>query len=307
MTARTAASLVLASALVASACGPAATPVDAGGGGIDSGTPPPDAGLPPATASTLSAAGFALGVAAAMTAPLVPSAESLRDGGGRLDGPARETRAHTDLEAGVSGMSVVTPSTCASYVWSGLSVVATFAGCTLEATGESIDGSIGIAVTFFPSTFTLTFTGLSVGTTQIDGMLTLSVGGACGATDLGCTRCPDVDPACAAAAAPQSSLTGNLTVMSSGTTVLSITTVTVTTDATGINASGTFTLDGTSMTATSLHWNTGDCLPTSGTVSVSSPAATITFLPTTPADGIVSVAVGAFPPFPQMLFMPCAP
>lgn len=303
MTTRSAFSLLLAWPLVLAACGGSSTPVDGGTTGTDAGT----AELPPATATAVTSAGFALGLAAALTGPLLPQAESLRDDGGRLDGPAREARAHTDVEAGVSGMSVVEPPTCATYVWAGMSVTATFAGCTLETTGESIDGSIGIAVGFFPTMLTLTFTDLVVGTTHVDGMLTVNVGGQCGGADLGCTLCGDADAMCHELRANQSTVTGNLTVTSSGMTVLAIDSLSLDVDATGVSVTGDFTIDAVSFSAAAVHWNTGDCLPTSGTATASSPAATITFLPTTPADGIVQVTVGAFPPFSQMLFMACPP
>jgi len=292
--------LVLALAMGLAACGDDdATGTDAGPSGGDAGS------LPPATAATLGTAGFGLGIAAALTGPLVPQAESLRDGGGRLDGAARETRTRTDVEAGVSGMSVVMPSTCVAYAWAGLSVTATFTGCTLETTGESVSGSVGIAVTYFPTTFTVTFTSLTVGTTSVDGMLALNVGGECGGADLGCMGCPDTDPMCAAMRMNQQTLTGALTIRSGSTTVLGITGLAVSNDATGVTVSGMFTVDGLAATATDLHWNMGDCLPVRGTVALPSMSTTITFLPTTPSDGIVQVQLGAFPPFPQMLFAAC--
>ncbi len=271
---------------------------------VDAGSDAPSA-LAPEAAASLETASFALSIATALSAPLVPQAEGLRDDGGRLDGPGREARTRSDVEAGVSGMSVVTPESCASYVWSGLSVMATFAGCTLESTGESIDGDLAIAVQFFPSRIALTFTDLTVGATSVTGMLSLNVGGACGGADLGCMPCRDTDAECMAAAETQSTLTGSLTVTSSGTTVLDVADVTVTSDTTGITASGELSIDGAAITADALHWAAGSCLPSSGTATLTSSMTTITFLSTTPADGIVEVRIGALPPFSQALFTPC--
>ena len=277
-----------------------------GAAGTDAGSTE-DAGssLPTEAAETLGAAAPALAIATALTAPLVPSAQGLRDGAPGLDGPGRDARARRDLEAGVSGMSVVEPPTCASYAWMGSEVDVTFTGCTLEATGESLDGSIHAAVSFFPTRFALTFTDLRVGATEVDGMVTLNVGGRCAGTDLGCTPCMGTDLECMAMAEEQTSITGSVTITSGGTTVLALDDVTVTSDPTGVTANGTFTIDGTSVTASSLHWATGECLPSSGTAMLPTPPTTITFLPTTPADGTVQVQVGSFPAFPQMLFMPC--
>ena len=294
--------LALASPLAVPACGGSTSTTDGGLDGDDADA----AGLPPEAAATLTSAGFGLGVAVAMTAPLVPSAQSLRETGGRLDAPARENQTRTDVESGVSGSSVVEPPGCAAFSWSGLSAVVTFTGCTLEVTGETIDGSLGLAATFFPTTFTVTVTGLTVGTVQVDGTLALNVGGACGGGDLGCTPCADADPTCAASRVNQQTLVGSLTVRSGGTTVLELTALTLAIDATGATATGDAVLNGTALTATGVHWNTGECLPSSGTVELTASGTTITFLPTTPADGIVEVRIGGWPPFPQALFPPCS-
>jgi hypothetical protein len=64
-----------------------------------------------------------------------------------------------------------------------------------------------------------------------------------------------------------------------------------------------------SFTGNAVHWNTGECLPTSGTLvytPTGGTAMTAEMLATTPADGIVNVTIPPFPAFPYMLFEPCA-
>jgi hypothetical protein len=46
-------------------------------------------------------------------------------------------------------------------------------------------------------------------------------------------------------------------------------------------------------------------LPTSGSIVLDATNTTITFLATTPPDGVVSVHVPPLPTFDEMLFEPC--
>lgn len=280
--------------------------------GTDAGRPDAsgdvDAGLSPEATAALTTATQALGTAAALTAPLVSDAETLRDVGGRMDGEARDSTARDRVESGVSGNSVVTEPSCTTYDWRALTVTITFAGCVLEATGESLDGVVTLAVSFHPTTLALTMEGLSVADTTVDGALTLNVGGECAPEMAGCLACRDGDAECAAMRASQRTVTGSLTVTSGGTTTLSIEEITVSSDASGTTVSGTATIDGSAVVATDVFWATGDCLPTSGAVSVASLGGTIRFLPATPATGEVEVTVST--PLgdvttTQALFTPC--
>lgn len=257
-----------------------------------------DAGLPPMTAEAIANVTRGLGVAAALSAPLVPSGTALHG-----DLAPTDTTAHMRSQDGFSGHSVVTPATCAAYSWAGLSATITLTGCTLEATGEPISGSLTLAVTTRPTTFTVSVTALTIGSDSFTGHVTLTING----TDL-MPAPPTIDI--------------DLMYTSAGTTThLSATGVSVTTVTdpgtmmlTSISISGSASLDtggaATSLVFTSLTWKQGDCLPSAGalvaTVGTAAPA-TITFLPTTPMDGIVTVQVfpPPIPPAMVMLFPAC--
>ena len=253
----------------------------------------------------------ALGIAVALTAPLTTNTEMLRDGCGRVDGVMREGLTRTRMETAVSGRSVVEPATCSTYDWTGLSVSVTFVGCTLDAVGAPMDGTLTLGVSFFPTAATLTFGGLTVGAATIDGVLALNVGGECGTDTLGCTACADTHTTCTATRAPQRTLSGQLTIQTGDTTRLSISSMTVSADATGATASGEATLATaglapTAVLATDLHWNVGECSPSSGTAGLPDSHTTLTFLATTPATGAVEVTVGPRSLGEQMLFPACS-
>jgi hypothetical protein len=279
--------------------------------GLDAGSAPDagaiDAGLDPADREALLTLTTGLGIATSMAAPLIADGEMLRDEGGRVVGATRESMTQTRMESAISGSSVVTPATCATYAWSGLMVSATFSGCTFELTGMSIDGAVSITVAYFPLRIVATFTALTIGDLTVDGDLTLNLGGACRTGDMGCTACADTDPMCAEERTEQRTLSGSLSLTSGTTTVLAIESLTLSADTVGATASGEVTLGTTAMTATDLHWAWGDCLPTSGTLAIPSASTTLTFLATTPATGSVQVQVGTLDLGEQVLFMACAP
>jgi len=190
---------------------------------------------------------------------------------------------------------VVTPPTCATYAWSGLSATVTLAGCTLEATGEPVSGTVGLALTLRPTTFVLTFASLTAGSSTVDGSVTLHAGG----TDLGAATTLDADLTLSGGGASTHLVAVGLSV--SGT-------------ATAISAGGTFTVESggttTTIVADTVTWASGQCLPSSGTLQLTGSTfplpTTIVFLPTTPADGMVEVHVGSFPPATVALLPPCS-
>lgn len=278
--------------------GPAET--DAGGG-VDAG----DGMLDPADVETFATATRAFGVAAALGGPLIAETQMLRDEAGTMDDASRRTRAQTRIETAVSGNSVVEPATCAAFSWTRLSATITFTGCTLEATGEPIDGSLTLAVSFFPTEVTLTFTALTIGTISLDGSLTLNVGGECQSGDLGCTPCPDGDTTCIEMRQAQISLSGDLTIDDGGTTLVAVDGLSLVADAAGVTVNGTLTVGTTEVVGADLYWALGDCMPTSGTATLTDSSTTLTFLPTTPATGNVAVMIGMIPLGEQMLFTPC--
>jgi hypothetical protein len=248
-----------------------------------------DAGLSPAAVQTIDDVTLGLAVATALSAPLAPD-------GALVHGDLAPTDAttHTRAQHGFSGGSVVTPAGCATYSWSGLTATVTLTGCTLEANGMPVSGSVTLGVTTRPTVFTVTFTGLTVGTSTFDGHVSLTING----TDT--------------AAAPPT-LDVDLTYTSGGTsTHLTATGLSVTTTSTSVAITGTASVTSgsttTSLTAAALTWQTGQCLPSSGTLMVSGssvPPATLTFLSTTPTDGKVTVQIPPFPVTTQRLFPPC--
>ena len=141
---------------LALACGDDDTTTDAGAdtGTEDSGTDTSteDAGgeISPEDAEALDLVIQALAASAALTGPLVPEGEMLRDDS-RLDTPEmREDTARERIESGVSGNSIVTDETCVGYDWSGLMATITFTDCIMEATGAPLTGALTLAVGLFP-------------------------------------------------------------------------------------------------------------------------------------------------------------
>lgn len=263
-----------------------------------------DGGLDAAEAETVEAATVSLAYAAALTAPLIPDAQMLRDNGGVLDGVAREMMTQMRVENGVSGNSVVTDASCVTFVWGGLSATVTFNNCILEETGEPLSGSISLAVSFHPSEFVLTLSDLTSGSRTLSGNLTLNVGGACSDQDKNCSACPDTDPSCEARRQNQSTLSGNLTVMEGGSTTVTIESLTLARNATGTTVSGTVASSSSSLTASNIRFEQGDCLPSSGTLTLDGNI-TVEFVSTTPSTGTVNITVPPFPTIPQMLFEAC--
>ncbi len=261
--------------------------------------------LEEAVATALQAAARAIGPATSMSAPLVDGAETLRDA------PRdRDTMTQDVIQAGVSGDSIVTPESCATFMWSGSTVTITFTGCSFELTGESVDGVLTLSVAFNPTTFSADFDSLQVGDTTLEGQLTLNVGGTCTVGETECMSCRDTDPMCAMLRRPQKTISGTLSVTQTtapgeSTSIELVDLHLVLDDMGGASLSGTLRANGMELSATDLRFAPGDCLPSSGSVTVLSPPATVMFLETTPSTGIVSVRVGAFPPTEQMLFMAC--
>ncbi|MBI5501898.1 MAG: hypothetical protein HY907_16765 [Deltaproteobacteria bacterium] len=250
-----------------------------------------DGGLSPAAAAIVVQALPGLGAAAALGAPLAEDGDALRRDAAPTDAVGRDLAEH-----GFSGGSVVTPPTCATYAWSGTSATVTLSGCTLETTGEPVSGTVTLAVVLRPAAFDLSFGSLTIGTTTLDGSVTLHAGG----SDLG---------------GAEPTLDADLT-YSDGTTTTHLVAsgLGVTATTTAVAVSGTFTVESggttTTLEATAVSWAAGECLPSSGTLQATGSAfplpVTVTFLTTTPADGIVQVQVGSFPSANVPLLPPCA-
>jgi len=219
-------------------------------------------------------------VAAALAIPMRKDADQLHVDRAIAD----QTEVHTRIQHGFSGTSVVTPPTCAMFNWNGLSVTITLNGCTLEQTGQTISGTVTLAVMLNPTQLAMTLANLTIGGQTYTGQVTLSVGGA----DLAPTFTIGVD-----LASGTSHFTGTLTIAMGAFTV----------SGSGMVALGTTT---TAVTISGVTFTQGKCLPSAGTVTLAGPPmVTITFLATTPTDGKVQVQVGGAPSSTQMLFTPC--
>jgi len=270
-------------ALIAALAGCSST----GGATADAGG---EAGLSPSAVQTVDDLTLGLAVATALSAPLAPDGALVQtDPPGTSDATTQGHAAH-----GFSGSSVVTPQSCAKYSWSKLTATVTLTGCTLEANGMPVSGTVSLGVTARPTAFTVTFTGLTVGTSTFGGHVAITISG---------TKAMPSPP----------TLDVDVTYASGGKSEqLTATGLTVTTTATSIAISGDAKLTSggtsTSLTATGLTWQTGQCLPSSGTVKMSGstvPTSTITFLATTPMDGKVTVQIPPLPATTQKLFTPC--
>lgn len=286
-------------------------PTDAGmdAGDFDAGDF--DAGVAePAPSEAMIAVSTGISAAAALAAPMVQDAEQLRDTPDALPGAAREGATRTRVEDGVAGNSIVTDPACVTFDWTAireLRVTITFASCTLEATGEPLDGMLSMQVLFGPSRVAMEFTALTIGTIDIDGSLELAVGGVCRVGDTTCVRCADADTTCMAAQANQRTLNADLTVSSGAGFAITLDAVQIDADATGRTINGAGTIASTAFTgtftATDVFANTGDCLASGGSVDLDDGRVwlgvpvitTMTFLPTTPADGEVYLQVNGFP------------
>ncbi len=248
-----------------------------------------DTEVPASAAAVAEAFSAGGGAAVGLGAPFVGDGEDLngRDGAGEADG-------RNATENAISGNSVVTDPACVAYAWAGLSVTVTFTGCVLEMTGDSLDGVVALGVTLNPAAFTMTLDGLAIGGDSFDGSASLTW------TD---------------GAGPSPALDVDLTYTSGGSSthlVLQDVAVEATATSASVSGSGTLETGGVSATLTldAVTWQTGECHPTSGSLTYEDGGpfpVTITFLPTTPADGIVEVQVNGFPSAPVELLAPCIP
>ncbi len=275
--------------------------IDAGSGvdagPRDSGPPEVDAGPPDAgtsvedTAAVLAALERAATIASLTAGPLVADAEMVDSmGDGATDATIRER-----VESGVATNSIVDDAACVAFSWSARTATITFTGCTSETTGLSIDGTVTLAVTLRPTTFAITFDALAIGGTTIDGALALVVRRASGAA----TFSVDADLS-----------------WTDGTTssAVTLTDVAVVADAEAMTTTlgGGFEVTAGATSASgsldAVTWAFGDCHASSGDATIrftGSPAFAATFLPATPTEGVVRVAIPPLPAVEMMMLEPC--
>ncbi len=235
------------------------------------------------------AAGAVRGLAdvVALAAPMRGDGATLHE---QRDG-ANEQDAQTLVEHAVARDSVVVDGGCTTFAWDGLSVSITFASCTAEETGVPLDGTVTLAVSINPTTFTFTFTDLTIDATMVDGSVSLSVSGG---GDLG-------------GGVARTSVSADLAI---DDVHLVLTDLTIAGSAAAYTLSGAGTIQTPSvdadLTLSDVAWSTGDCRPSGGSIGFDSASVsgTMEFTATTPEDGIVWITVAPWPAYEYVL-PPC--
>ena len=189
------------------------------------------------------------------------------------------------VESGVA-VSLVEEPGCATWSWNGLEGSVTFDECVMKGSGERLDGRVEISASLEPAGMTLVFDGLAMGGDSMSGSIDMS-GDASGAGG-GSALSVDLGAALVLTDATVADSGSGSTLDGSGTTV---------------DASGEIV----AVVLTDVFTARDDCLPSSGTVtSEGSAAVTLTFLATTPDDGVVAVeAAGAGSVSYEQRYEPC--
>lgn len=170
---------------------------------------------------------------------------------------------------GESQESIVRDPECVSVEWAEWAATVRFDDCLL-ASGEPLDGSIGLSLSWIPFGVRLDFGDLVVAQASFDGSIVVSTG-----TEL--------------------VISADLDLADEDTSVrLDQLTLATQVERTAINGSG-FVDDpalSTGLTFSGVTWQHPECLPSSGTLNYDDGGldVTITFLPTTPTDGVVGVS-----------------
>jgi hypothetical protein len=231
-------------------------------------------------------------LATLIAGPLVRDARLLEEMGDSADDDATIRQR---IRNAVATNSIVDDAACVRFNWNLRRVVITFDECTSEHTGLTIDGQVTLSIRLQPVRLAMTFSDLTIDDVVFDGVLNLRVQRADGTfrfivgTDL--TFATE-------AAQNQVVLTG----------------VTLALDPTDLSATlgGDFSIDALGVSASGtlvdLRWVLPDCHPSSGTARFIAGSLTseVTFLPTTPDDGNVTIRVPPLPPATTTLLRPCA-
>jgi hypothetical protein len=226
--------------------------------------------------------------AAIVGAPMSGEAEELYRDRDR----ASDEEARTRSESSVTGEMVV-DATCVAFEWTDLVATVTFTDCESLRTGDTIDGTASLSVSLRPSTiFVFTFTDLEVGGTSFDGSVTLEYTGA--------------------GEGPTSTITADLTFNTedgSANVTLNEVVVDVVGDVYTLNGDGhVFTsIVDADFTTTDLTLVSGDCLPTSGSITftIDEVLTVVTFDDETPATGVIGVQIGEDETENMDVFPPC--
>lgn len=245
---------------------------------------------------------FVTGVGAVNTLsePMASYAElASAHGGGDAKQPSEgdletERQVQGDLENSMAQTGFVTDPACIAYSFSGLTMTIDFDQCVVASTGELLDGSTMLGVGLSPISLNLGFETLQIGDAAFDGSLGFALA---------------YDPALGYVFETQATLSYE---NDEDAVSVTISDLDVQLASTGALTSGALDVDTAETSAdvafASVHWATGQCLPSSGSLSYDDGGVpvTITFLPTTPMDGVVSVQVGGLPAQDLAVFPPCA-
>jgi hypothetical protein len=194
------------------------------------------------------------------------------------DGGATEDSVETNAMAGLDNPG------CVSFAWSGLTASVTFDNCMTN--GHTLSGTIRASVALAPKkSIRLDLEQLTYDARSIDGFIALSwTEGALG-------------------------IDADLT--NAQSEHLAVTDFTIAGTASTIAVSGSVSGDDGNgerdLTASAVTFLRGDCSPSSGSLAYfdGTDTVTATFLPTTPADGIVEIQIGAAPAVPVKALPVC--
>ncbi len=219
----------------------------------------------------------------AMTKLSAPLTAALQGGDAGVAGTARDR-----IEAAIR--TLATSAGCLSLDWAMTTVTVRFDHCRIPETDELLDGSLSLRVRVVDPAVVVTTDRLAIGDEVFHGTVTAYPKPPLSALTLGVdadlTR---EDPLA--------------TVRVSGLTVAA------TAEGVTVAGSGNVITDrlDADITMNQLHWELGDCLPSSGSLSFvdGSLSGVITFLPTTPATGEVRLRIAPFPASTTKLFPAC--
>jgi hypothetical protein len=170
---------------------------------------------------------------------------------------------------------------CVSFSWTLTSATVLFDECELLDTGARIDGSTTISVRILNRSVTVTLDDLAIGSAELYGSMTARLMGPLGELTVG------VDSEMTLANIPATLIVDGLEVDANleGMTMW------------GPGAVISPNLDATT-SVDQVHWNLGECWPSSGSVSFvdGNLEGTITFVPTTPETGEVQLQLHPLPP-----------
>ncbi len=247
-------------------------------------TPPDDSEQSEAVALEVGRAVVNTGGAVATLA--APLAKALGDDGttaATADGPLRQK-----IEAALA--KLVAATECLSVDWSLLQATAHFDQCSLPQTNKTLDGSITVVVRPLKLQVVIRTDELSFGDETYYGTMTASLQGPL--------------------TAPTVSVDFDVTDADAATTLM-VTDFRVATDLESVTIAGTGAVVSpkvdASATADAVRWNLGECAPSSGTIAYAQGqlSGVITFLPTTPSTGKVTLDIPRLPSQTIDMFPAC--